>query len=520
MTPVTPWWRALLRAGLIAGSAAVTVAGVLEFRAADWPIYLTVLVLSSAMFFVFVEVLPGLTLPIPHIATTVGFLYVGGLPTQVVTLASSVLVRVVVASWRTVVAWRAAGPAVAAQAGGHRQGFLAAMNAVKTGQTSSNLGDWAVGPIGMGVRWWVVSALAPGGPPVSDAAAIAIAEGAGYLTWGMLSSLPIYPDRMLIPYGGGPRWAPGYRELRNGQAYRSALNDIGLVMVLALTPFVFLIPYGYRAHGLPGAVVWALSSLGLHLMLKRLNERRLTVEEQNRQLEQLNRELQQRERLSAIGQMSSVISHQTLHELGVIGVYADLIRNATDCGDPAAALQRLKDHGAAIEGALGSVNRTLRDLLVFSKDLRLNLYEHSLRRLIEESVDGVRPAAGERGVPLRWECATEATVRLDKLKVMQAVGNVLRNAIEVSPPGVEVLVMATVRDGGVEIAVADGGPGIPARDREAIFTPFFTTKEHGTGLGLAIAREFVSAHGGTLTVEARQPAGGTSFVFRLPLGGP
>jgi signal transduction histidine kinase len=516
---MTPRWRALLRALLIVGSAAVTVAGVLEFRPADWPIYLTVLVLSSAMFFVFVEVLPGLSLPIPHIATTVGFLYVGGLPTQVVTLASSFLVRVFVASWRTIGARRGVGTAPEARDGGRRRGFLAEVNAVRTGQTSSNLGDWAVGPIGMGVRWWVASALAPGGPPVTDAAAIAVAEGAGYLTWALLSSLPVYPDRMLIPYGGGPRWAPGYREPPSGETYRSALNDIGLVMVLALTPFVFLIPYGYRAHGLPGAVVWSLSSLGLHLMLKRLNERRLTVEAQNQRLEALNRELQQRERLSAIGKMSSVISHQTLHELGVIGIYADLIRNADDCGDPATALQRLKDHGAAIEGALGSVNRTLKDLLVFSKDLRLNLYEHSLRRLVEECVDGVRPAAGERGVPLRWECAIEAPVTLDKLKVAQAIGNVLRNAIEVSPPGVEVLVVATLRDGSVEITIVDGGPGIPERDREAIFTPFFTTKEHGTGLGLAIAREFVRAHGGTLTVEAGRPGGGTSFVFRLPRGG-
>jgi len=74
-----------------------------------------------------------------------------------------------------------------------------------------------------------------------------------------------------------------------------------------------------------------------------LNERRLTVEEQNRRLENLNRELEHRERLSAIGKMSSVVSHQLLQQLGVIGIYADLIRNATPerirrpcCSKPAA----------------------------------------------------------------------------------------------------------------------------------------------------------------------------------------
>ncbi len=396
----------------------------------------------------------------------------------------------------------------------NRRGFLAELNAVRTGQTSSNLGDWAVGPIGMGVRWWVASALAPGAPPVIDAAVIAVAEGAGYLSWGLLSLLPIYPDRMLIPRGRG--WVPRLREGGAGPAYRAAFDDIALVVVLALTPFVFLIAYGFHTHGLAGAVVWSLSSLGLHLMLKRLNERRLTVENQNRRLEALTHELQQRERLSAIGKMSSVISHQTLHELGVIGIYADLIRNTSGAPEPAGALGQLKSYGMAIEDALAKINRTLRDLLVFSKDLRLNLYEHSLGRLVEESVEDCRAAASERDVRLRWECATEATLRIDKLKLTQAIGNVLRNAIDASPPGAEVRVREEVRDDGVDVTIADGGPGVPECVRETIFTPFFTTKQHGTGLGLAIAREFVEAHGGTLTAEGQTPGCGATFVLRLP----
>ena len=70
---------------------------------------------------------------------------------------------------------------------------------------------------------------------------------------------------------------------------------------------------------------------------------------------------------------------------------------------------------------------------------------------------------------------------------------------------------------GAEIAVSDAGPGVPERDRDAVFTPFFTTKEHGTGLGLAIAREFTEAHGGKLWVEDRPDGPGAQFVLRLPL---
>ena len=231
---------------------------------------------------------------------------------------------------------------------------------------------------------------------------------------------------------------------------RAALIDMGLIVILALTPFVFLIAYEFRAHGLSGAAGWSLSTLGLHFMLKRLNERRLTVEEQNRRLESLNRELEHRERLSAIGKMSSVVSHQILQQLGVIGIYADLIRNADPQGDAAAVLAQARKNASAIEGALGDVNRVLTDLLVFSKDLRLNLYEHPLERVVAESLDECRAEAAQRGVTLRAECPPDISLMLDKLKMKQAITNVLRNAVEASRPAGEVVLRAAVRNGSVE----------------------------------------------------------------------
>jgi signal transduction histidine kinase len=78
-------------------------------------------------------------------------------------------------------------------------------------------------------------------------------------------------------------------------------------------------------------------------------------------------------------------------------------------------------------------------------------------------------------------------------------------------------VRAVAQDDAVRAEVADQGPGIPAADREAIFAPFFTTKEHGTGLGLAIARQFAEAHRGRLFVEPNHTGRGASVVFQLPL---
>jgi len=175
-----------------------------------------------------------------------------------------------------------------------------------------------------------------------------------------------------------------------------------------------------------------------------------------------------------------------------------------------------KANAVAIEEALGELNRVLRDLLVFSRDLRLNLYPHPLVAVVVEAVEECHAAAAARGVTLWFDCPTEATLTLDKLKIRQALGNVVRNAIEASSPGSVVRVQGAARDGWAEVTVTDHGSGVPEGDRDAVFAPFFTTKEQGTGLGLAIAREFVQAHGGTLGIDSG-PEPGATFVMRLPL---
>ena len=495
--------RAALRGLTIAAGVIVALLSVLSFRLADWPIYAAYVLLSLVLFRPYVEMLEDLILPMPGLALTIGFLYLGGLPIIVLRLVESLLIEGL--HWVLPARWAARVPASVGGAVG-----LAAVPwriARARGERAAVAAEWGVFSVGLAARWWVVRLIVPGGDVTHHPGAIAVAEVAGYAVWGAFALLPIFTYRPFLP------------PVASRKVFRPVAQDLGLVFVVALTPFVFLIVYGYATHGLAGAVGWSLSSLGLHFMLKRLTERRLAVEEQNRRLTALNRELEHRERLAAIGKMSSVISHQMLQQLGVIGLYADLIRQAEPEEDAGTAVERAKANAAAIEDALGSVNRVLRDLLVFSRDLRLNLYDHRLCDLLAECVEDCRSQATERDVTLRLECPSEATARLDKLKIRQAVVNVLRNAIDASPPAGEVAVRARLDDGAAEIAVSDRGPGIPEADRGAVFSPFFTTKEQGTGLGLAIAREFAEAHGGDLRAESRD-GGGVAVVLRLPRAGP
>lgn len=75
---------------------------------------------------------------------------------------------------------------------------------------------------------------------------------------------------------------------------------------------------------------------------------------------------------------------------------------------------------------------------------------------------------------------------------------------------------AQVRNGQIEVSIADHGRGISQEDREKLFDAFYTTKSDGMGMGLNICRTIIEFHKGRLWVE-NNPEGGTIFKFTLPM---
>jgi signal transduction histidine kinase len=114
-------------------------------------------------------------------------------------------------------------------------------------------------------------------------------------------------------------------------------------------------------------------------------------------------------------------------------------------------------------------------------------------------------------------------IRADPVQLDQVLTNLLENAARFSPEGGEVLVaVAPWREGGIQVRVADEGPGVPPGERERVFEPFYRRddgRRTGSGLGLAIARAIVTAHGGRIWLEGT-PLGGAAVVFELPSSAP
>jgi two-component system sensor histidine kinase KdpD len=111
-------------------------------------------------------------------------------------------------------------------------------------------------------------------------------------------------------------------------------------------------------------------------------------------------------------------------------------------------------------------------------------------------------------------------IPFDPLLMEQVLMNLLENALQHTPAGTPVELVARMQKAGVLIEIADRGPGIPSGLEERIFDKFTRGKSPGggVGLGLSICRVIVEAHGGRIWAENR-PGGGAVFRFTLPIEG-
>ncbi len=146
----------------------------------------------------------------------------------------------------------------------------------------------------------------------------------------------------------------------------------------------------------------------------------------------------------------------------------------------------------------------------------------NLNELLPTLVRSQQEAAHAKGINWISEIHSNMPVTsIDPGRITQAVGNLIDNAIKFTPPGGEITFSASFQGSEIRICVQDTGSGIPVKDQEYVFTPFFQSRAetrfpHGMGLGLSIAHDLVSAHQGRLEFESL-PGEGSSFTIWLPI---
>ena len=329
--------------------------------------------------------------------------------------------------------------------------------------------------------------------------------------------------------GGWVVFALGYgmqHRVRYGVLYTPGLDFAASLPSLLATglflvsPHVAIMTLGLNTFGVAGLYVGTLPVGAAHILMRTLTLRRGEIERQNLRLQTMHLELARSERMAAIGQMSSAISHQILQKVGLLGLQCHLLHDVLYDDETAPVetlLSEARERLEQLDATITDLNRTLSDLLIFSRDFALHLDRGSLDPLLRELTEEVREVAAARRVEIVYRCENGgAPLLFDRIKLKQALLNLLTNALEASPLGGRVEMVLCVQGECVQVAVIDQGRGIPEADMEQLFSPFFSTKEKGAGLGLTFAQKIVALHHGRLTA-GNNPAGGATFLVEFPI---
>lgn len=225
------------------------------------------------------------------------------------------------------------------------------------------------------------------------------------------------------------------------------------------------------------------------------------------------------------------VSHELRTPIQLIKGYAETLQDLPH-GETSEDRETLRRGLAVIQKNALSMENLTTDLLSLaameamedSGVSHIEMTEQKLRPLLEEAAEAAAPAAREKGTLISLDCRPELCARVHGPLVVEAIVNLLDNAVKYTPPGSEVVVRAFIsgdHDGELFLEVADNGPGIAPEHLNRIFERFYRVDRNrsreaaGTGLGLAIVRHIALMHGGMAEAESRA-CDGSVFRLRLP----
>ena len=228
-----------------------------------------------------------------------------------------------------------------------------------------------------------------------------------------------------------------------------------------------------------------------------------------------------RQAVGARDETLAVVSHDLRNPLSAIKMYMSALRD-----DPPPSPETIGELVDLVQESTTLMSRIIEDLMdvasIDSGRLSLERNPQPIQPLIERAESMFRGAADDRGIALVLERGGLSGVPLidvDGERLLQALGNLLHNAIKFTESGGIVHVSVGSTGDRITIAVADTGPGIAPDDLPHVFDRFWhgnrRTKIRSTGLGLAIARGIVQAHGGRIWAESTLGRGST-FTIELP----
>jgi PAS domain S-box-containing protein len=223
-----------------------------------------------------------------------------------------------------------------------------------------------------------------------------------------------------------------------------------------------------------------------------------------------------REKMAALGEMSSGLAHELRNSVAAIVGFGKLLKKMALPDEKAINIvDTVISESMATEEMLSR-------FLNFARPLRLNAISCDIESLLDECMRQSEDL--KQGKEIEFVIEKRGDIPMivgDPLLLKNAFSNLIINAYQAIPDSgrLELAIEYYAQEKRLQISIGDSGVGITADDLPKIFNPFFTTKEKGTGLGLALVKKIITAHNGTIEVSSKL-AEGARFIISLPMDTP
>ncbi|WP_136525770.1 sensor histidine kinase [Geomonas ferrireducens] len=238
------------------------------------------------------------------------------------------------------------------------------------------------------------------------------------------------------------------------------------------------------------------------------------LKQREQALKELYGQLVQSEKMAAFGALGAGIAHEVKNPLaGILGI-TQLSLRGVESGHP------LEKNLHIIEKETKRCKTIIENLLKFARQEQVEFSAVDIALVLSDALAIVDHQLGINSVKVEKEVEEGLPLcRGNANQLQQVLMNLMINAQQAMGGAAGTVRLSAKRldAGGVEVRVADDGPGIPPKIREKIFDPFFTTKPagQGTGLGLSVSYGIVKDHGGDIRLESEEGVG-TTFIITLP----
>jgi two-component system sensor histidine kinase HydH len=230
-----------------------------------------------------------------------------------------------------------------------------------------------------------------------------------------------------------------------------------------------------------------------------------------REIKELQEKVQRAERLASLGRLAAGIAHEIRNPLSSIRGFAQYFQGKFE--------PETKDvkYAKAMVDEIDRLNRIIEALLDFARPAEPKLSPYSIEDVLNHALGLMQADIDLKEVRLTKNVQSGIPeVMIDRDQMIQAILNILLNAVEAVNKRGEITVSASTEADNLKITISDTGSGIPEEDLPKVFDPFFTSRKSGTGLGLAIVHKIVENHNGEILVKS-EVGRGTTFTILLPL---